>query len=37
MPVLLVGPLWHSSVGVEQSKNMPPRYAIRLMICAPGM
>jgi hypothetical protein len=30
MPLLLAGPPWHSSHGVEQSKNIPPRYAIRL-------
>jgi len=30
MPLLLAGPLWHSSAGVERSKNIPPRYAIRL-------
>jgi hypothetical protein len=27
---LLAGALWHSSLLVEQNKNMPPRYAIRL-------
>jgi hypothetical protein len=27
---LLAGPLWHSSAGVEQSKNTPPHYAFRL-------
>jgi hypothetical protein len=30
IPLLPVGPLWHSSARVEQSKNTPPRYAIRL-------
>jgi hypothetical protein len=30
MPLLLAGPLWLSSAGVERSKNFPPRYAIRL-------
>ena len=30
MPRLLTGPLWHSSAGMERSKNIPPRYAIRL-------
>jgi hypothetical protein len=30
MPLLLVGPLWHSSARVEHNKNIPPRYAIRL-------
>jgi hypothetical protein len=30
IPLLLAGRLWHSSLGVEQNKNMPPRYAIRL-------
>ena len=30
MPLLLASPLWHSSAGVEQNKNIPPRYAIRL-------
>lgn len=29
-PLLLAGPLWHSSAGVEQTKNISPRYAIRL-------
>jgi hypothetical protein len=29
-PLLLAGLLWHSSVGVEQNKNILPRYAIRL-------
>jgi hypothetical protein len=28
--LLLTVPLWHRSAGVEQSKNIPPRYAIRL-------
>jgi hypothetical protein len=28
--LLIAVPLWHRSAGVEQSKNMPPRYAIRL-------
>ena len=28
--LLLAGPLWHSCGRVEQSKNTPPRYAIRL-------
>jgi hypothetical protein len=28
--LMLVGPLWLSSAGVERSKNIPPRYAIRL-------
>jgi hypothetical protein len=30
MLLLPVGPLWPSSAGVEQNKNIPPRYAIRL-------
>jgi hypothetical protein len=30
MPLLLAGSPWHSSAGVEQNKNIPPRYAIRL-------
>jgi hypothetical protein len=30
MPLLPVGALWHSSADVERSKNIPPRYAIRL-------
>ncbi len=30
MPLLLTGPLWHSSAGVERNRNIPPRYAIRL-------
>ena len=30
MPLLPAGALWHSCVGVERSKNIPPRYAIRL-------
>ncbi len=28
--LLLAGLPWHSPVGVERSKNIPPRYAIRL-------
>ena len=29
-PLLLAGPRCHSSAGVERSRNIPPRYAIRL-------
>ena len=31
------GLLWHSSRGVEQNKNIPPRYAFRLDDLRPGM
>jgi hypothetical protein len=30
MPLLPAGALWHSCVDVERSKNIPPRYVIRL-------
>jgi hypothetical protein len=30
MPLLLVAMLWRSSADVEHTKNIPPRYAIRL-------
>jgi hypothetical protein len=30
MSLLLGGPLWHSSAGMEHNRNIPPRYAIRL-------
>jgi hypothetical protein len=30
MPLLLVCALWRSSLGAERSRNIPPRYAIRL-------